>query len=62
MIFPDRVLTLIVDQPSEAFEAICLAALDGQESPAIAIESGADTRNRKKLVALLFSRLNYGTD
>lgn len=38
-----------VDQPSEA---ICLAAL----ALAIAIESGADTRNRKKgrFVALLF--------
>ena len=58
-------MTLIeqeVDQPSEAFEAICFAALDGQESPEIAIEFGADARNRKKLVALLFSRLNYGTD
>lgn len=56
-------MTLIeqeVAQPSEAFEAICFAALYGQESPAM--ESGADARNRKKLVALLFSRLNYGTD
>jgi len=47
-------MTLIeqeVDQPSSAFEAICLAALDGKESPAIAISSGADTRNRKKLVS-----------
>lgn len=56
-------MTLIeqeVDQPSEAFEAICLAALDGKESPAIAIESGAaDTLHRKKLVALLFSELRF---
>ena len=53
-------MTLIeqeVDQPSEAFEAICFAALDLQKSPAIAIESDADARNRKKFVALLFELL-----
>jgi len=45
-----RLITLIeqeVDQPSEA---ICLAAL----APAIAIESGADTRNRKKVSGTSF--------
>ena len=39
-------MTLIeqeVDQPSEAFEAICFAALYGLQSPAM--ESGADARN-----------------
>nr|CAD1835881.1 unnamed protein product [Ananas comosus var. bracteatus] len=45
-------MTLIeqeVDQPSSAFEAICLAALDGKESPAIAISSGAaDTEIERK--------------
>lgn len=50
---PPDLITLIeqeVDQPSEA---ICLAAL----APAIAIESGADTRNRKKVSGTSFFTL-----